>query len=175
MDHESSYRVETLLDATILLYDECCTSSFKKEKTVSEFVARGTFLTPVSQAKPGATFSVPYWIMVWAYCCTCVWFSKLLSKAKATVTPNVSTLDRSSRLAVLSNHHWKLPSSGEGGVIFPFKLYALLYLSSTLCACIHDDEQTCNRPLQHISKCQNHFFLKWLWQYFLRDLHMRIY
>ena len=130
MDHESSYSVGTLLDATIILYDECsCTSSFKKGKAVSEFVAGGTFLTPVSQAKPGATFSVPYWIMVWAYCCTCVWFSKLLSKAKATVTPNVSTLDRSSRLAVLSNHHWKLPS-GEGGVIFPFKLYPLLYLSS---------------------------------------------
>ena len=56
MDHESSYSVETLLDATIVLYDECCTSSFKKEKTVSEFVSGGKFPTPVSQAKPGATF-----------------------------------------------------------------------------------------------------------------------
>ena len=42
-DHDSSYSVETLLDAAMVLYDECCTSSFKKEKTVSEFVAGGTF------------------------------------------------------------------------------------------------------------------------------------
>jgi len=39
IDHDSSYSVETLLDAAMVLYDECCTSSFKKEKTVSEFVS----------------------------------------------------------------------------------------------------------------------------------------
>ena len=30
--------METLLDVLIVLYDECCTSQFKKEKTVAEFV-----------------------------------------------------------------------------------------------------------------------------------------
>ena len=55
MDHDSSYSVETLLDATVVLYDECCTSSFKK-KTVSEFVTGGRSPTPVSQVKPWVTF-----------------------------------------------------------------------------------------------------------------------
>ena len=29
------------MDALVVLYDECCTSSFKKEKTVSDFVVSG--------------------------------------------------------------------------------------------------------------------------------------
>ena len=40
-DHETSFCVETLLDALVVLYEECCNSSFKKEKTVSEFVESG--------------------------------------------------------------------------------------------------------------------------------------
>lgn len=33
--------METLLDALLVLYDECCNSTFKKEKTVVEFVEAG--------------------------------------------------------------------------------------------------------------------------------------
>ena len=42
-DHEHSYSVETLLDALMVLYDECCTSSFKKEKTISDFVGTSKY------------------------------------------------------------------------------------------------------------------------------------
>ena len=147
MDHESSYSVETLLDATIVLYDECCTSSFKKEKTVSEFVAGGKFFTPVSQPKQGATSSVPHWIMVWIILLHMCMILKTSIKSKRAV---VSALDR----LALSNHHWSYPV-GEGGVIFPLQtlinqINPLLYLSSTLCACIYVEE-TCNQPLHHIS------------------------
>ena len=42
MDHHSTtLSVETLLDALMVLYDECCTSSFKKEKTVQDFASSG--------------------------------------------------------------------------------------------------------------------------------------
>lgn len=33
--------MESLLDALLVLYDECCNSSFKKEKTIVEFVDAG--------------------------------------------------------------------------------------------------------------------------------------
>ena len=32
---------ESLLDALMVLYEECCNSSFKKEKTMVEFVETG--------------------------------------------------------------------------------------------------------------------------------------
>ena len=35
------YSVETLLDSLLVLYNECCLSSFKREKTVAEFVEAG--------------------------------------------------------------------------------------------------------------------------------------
>jgi serine/threonine-protein kinase MRCK len=37
-DNSNSFSVETLQDALIVLYEECRTSSFKKEKTVEDFV-----------------------------------------------------------------------------------------------------------------------------------------
>ncbi len=37
----STLSVESLLDALLVLYDECCTSTLKKEKTVLEFVDAG--------------------------------------------------------------------------------------------------------------------------------------
>jgi len=33
--------VETLLDSLIVLYDECCSSTLRREKSVSEFVKYG--------------------------------------------------------------------------------------------------------------------------------------
>ena len=36
-----SFSVETLLDALCVLYDECCSSSFKREKTVADFIETG--------------------------------------------------------------------------------------------------------------------------------------
>lgn len=36
--HDASFSVETLLDAMLILYEECTTCSFKREKTVAEFV-----------------------------------------------------------------------------------------------------------------------------------------
>lgn len=36
-----SFSIETLLDVLIVLYDECCNSSLRREKNVSEFVEFG--------------------------------------------------------------------------------------------------------------------------------------
>ena len=33
--------METIIDALMVLYDECCSSSFKREQTVVEFVENG--------------------------------------------------------------------------------------------------------------------------------------
>ena len=41
-DRGDSFSVETLLDALTVLYDECCSSSFKREKTVADFIETGT-------------------------------------------------------------------------------------------------------------------------------------
>ena len=38
---DEAYSVETLLDSLLVLYNECCLSSFKREKTVAEFVDAG--------------------------------------------------------------------------------------------------------------------------------------
>jgi serine/threonine-protein kinase MRCK len=37
--------VESLLDVLLVLYDECCNSSLRREKTVSEFIESGTILS----------------------------------------------------------------------------------------------------------------------------------
>ena len=36
-----SYSVETLLDVLLLLYDECCNSTLRRDKNVSEFIEHG--------------------------------------------------------------------------------------------------------------------------------------
>lgn len=36
-----SFSVETLLDVLLVLYDECCNSSLRREKTVSDFIEFG--------------------------------------------------------------------------------------------------------------------------------------
>ena len=41
-DNHNSFSVETLQDALIVLFEECRGSSFKKEKTVEDFVKAGT-------------------------------------------------------------------------------------------------------------------------------------
>jgi len=38
-----AFSVETLLDILIVLYDECCSSTLRREKSVSEFVEFGKF------------------------------------------------------------------------------------------------------------------------------------
>ena len=40
--HGKAISVETLLDALLLLYDECSNSSLRREKTVSDFIKIGT-------------------------------------------------------------------------------------------------------------------------------------
>lgn len=37
------FSIETLLDILLVLYDECCNSSLRREKTVSEFIEFGKF------------------------------------------------------------------------------------------------------------------------------------
>jgi len=37
------FSVETLLDILIMLYDECCNSTLRREKSISEFVNYGKF------------------------------------------------------------------------------------------------------------------------------------
>lgn len=39
-----SFSIETLIDVLIVLYDECCNSSLRREKTVSDFIEFGKFL-----------------------------------------------------------------------------------------------------------------------------------
>jgi serine/threonine-protein kinase MRCK len=36
-----AFSVETLLDILVVLYDECCSSTLRREKSVSEFVEFG--------------------------------------------------------------------------------------------------------------------------------------
>lgn len=38
---KGSYSVETLLDVLLLLYDECCNSTLRRDKNVSEFIEQG--------------------------------------------------------------------------------------------------------------------------------------
>ena len=35
--------IELLLDALVVLYDECCHSTLRKEKTVSDFIEKGLY------------------------------------------------------------------------------------------------------------------------------------
>ena len=35
------FSIETLLDILVVLYDECCNSSLRREKTVSDFIEFG--------------------------------------------------------------------------------------------------------------------------------------
>ncbi|CAH1098455.1 unnamed protein product [Psylliodes chrysocephalus] len=42
---EQSFSIETLIDILLVLYDECCNSSLRKEKTVSDFIE---FVKPVA-------------------------------------------------------------------------------------------------------------------------------
>lgn len=41
--YESSLSLETLLDALVCLYDECSSSTLRKEKSIAEFVEFGLF------------------------------------------------------------------------------------------------------------------------------------
>ena len=38
------FSVETLLDVLVVLFDECCSSNLRREKTVTEFVEYGEYL-----------------------------------------------------------------------------------------------------------------------------------
>jgi len=38
-----AFSVETLLDILVMLYDECCNSTLRREKSISEFVNYGKF------------------------------------------------------------------------------------------------------------------------------------
>lgn len=40
-DGPTAFSIETLLDILIVLYDECCNSSLRREKTVEDFLAFG--------------------------------------------------------------------------------------------------------------------------------------
>ncbi|GFS53754.1 hypothetical protein TNIN_380581 [Trichonephila inaurata madagascariensis] len=38
-----SFSIETLLDVLLVLYDECCNSTLRREKTVSTFIENGIY------------------------------------------------------------------------------------------------------------------------------------
>ena len=44
-----SFSVETLLDVLLVLYDECCNSSLRREKTVSDFIEFGKMQATISE------------------------------------------------------------------------------------------------------------------------------
>lgn len=39
-----SFSIETLIDVLLVLYDECCNSSLRREKTVSDFIEFGKYI-----------------------------------------------------------------------------------------------------------------------------------
>jgi len=41
---EDYLSIELLLDALVVLYDECCHSTLRKEKTVSDFIEKGIYI-----------------------------------------------------------------------------------------------------------------------------------
>lgn len=43
-DKDTFYSVETLLDSLVVLYQECCSSSMRRERTIAEFVESGNQL-----------------------------------------------------------------------------------------------------------------------------------
>lgn len=43
--YEFSLSLETLLDSLVCLYDECSSSTLRKEKSIAEFVEFGLFLS----------------------------------------------------------------------------------------------------------------------------------
>lgn len=47
---KGSFSVETLLDVLLLLYDECCNSTLRRDKNVSEFIEHGKKLKRSSLA-----------------------------------------------------------------------------------------------------------------------------
>ena len=44
-DKDAFYSVETLLDSLMVLYQECCSSSMRRERTITEFVESGKLIT----------------------------------------------------------------------------------------------------------------------------------
>ena len=38
---KGSFSLETLLDALLVLYDECCNSTLRRDKNISEFIEHG--------------------------------------------------------------------------------------------------------------------------------------
>lgn len=46
---KGSYSVETLLDVLVLLYDECCNSTLRRDKNVSEFIENGKMLVAIER------------------------------------------------------------------------------------------------------------------------------
>lgn len=38
-----TFSIETLIDILLVLYDECCNSSLRREKTVSDFIEFGKY------------------------------------------------------------------------------------------------------------------------------------
>lgn len=44
--HGQAFSVESLIDVLLVLYDECCNSSLRKEKTVSDFLECGRHRSP---------------------------------------------------------------------------------------------------------------------------------
>lgn len=61
-DRTDSFSVETLLDALCVLYDECCSSSFKREKTVADFIETGG-LGGVASPSVISTSSIKSWFL----------------------------------------------------------------------------------------------------------------
>lgn len=53
--HGKVISVETLLDALLLLYDECSNSSLRREKTVSDFINIGEWLSRQTNKKKGCS------------------------------------------------------------------------------------------------------------------------
>lgn len=42
------FSIETLIDVLLVLYDECCNSSLRREKTVSDFIEFGKCLDTIT-------------------------------------------------------------------------------------------------------------------------------
>jgi hypothetical protein len=48
----SSITDQTIIDAFIVLHDECCSSTRRREKTIAEFIEHGSFVEDTQSGSP---------------------------------------------------------------------------------------------------------------------------
>lgn len=76
---EPNFSVETIIDALLVMYDECCSSSFKREQTVVEFVEAGKLQPCITERLLSSSVNC----LLWTSVCVCVCVSSVDSPSIA--------------------------------------------------------------------------------------------